>query len=1049
MGAGEPACRSVIQLQDYCKVFDATLNQIPGWNIPQNVLDEDAMKWYRDSLVRRYVLFGLIGGLAFPVAGTFIEAARLGMAFSFPTLFFLQRTQPLLWIIDVAPLAIGFLAGMLGLQSSLSSLIDRDEQAWKAVFDSFSDPIFVVDAGGLIIRCNRIAVEKLQSSFKDVIGKQLPEVLAPERAGDPLPLRDLEGEFPWLGGLYDISVSPFQAGPDGDQRLIILHDITERKRNELEVKRQKQFFESLVLHSPAAIVVLDNDEKISSCNPSFEKLYGYSQEEVIGIKVDTLITTEETLKEAQGYTQQVMNNAVHALGKRRRKDGTQVEVEILGVPVFVAGRRIGALAMYHDISDLVRARQEAEEANRSKSEFLANMSHEIRTPMNGVIGMLELALDTPLTSEQRDYLQVSLQSAEALLSLINDILDFSKIEAHKIDLEKIDFNLRTAVEDVAYTLAKRAQDKGLEMACLIHPDLEYDLRGDPSRVRQVLVNLTGNAIKFTHQGEIVIRAEPISQTEKQVTIRFGVQDTGIGIPRDRQHAVFERFTQADGSTTRKYGGTGLGLTICKQLVEAMGGTIGLESEPGMGSTFWFTLTFDKQPMQTRIPPTPALPSVELKGLRVLGVDDNATNRTILTHTLQGFGCRIETAATGTKALEFLRNAHREGDPFRVVLLDMQMPGMDGEQTARLIKSDPAAKEAKIIILTSIGQRGDAARLQALGCSGYLLKPVKQQMLYEALVTVLGSNPEEQTKLITRHTLTENKRAGMRILLAEDNPINQKLAVVLLQKAGYSVDTVDNGLQAVEKISAESYNAVLMDVQMPELDGFEATQRIRANEKNERRVPIIAMTAHALKGDRERCLEAGMDDYVSKPLDPKALFNALERWIPLPDEQLARKESADTQDYFALPESFPFDESDSLFGDSAGRSAEPETLPPETGILPSADQPPMDYDDAIIRFDGDLYFFEEMCREFMAHLPPRLAELRADLVSGNAGDLGRHGHNLKGLASNFSAGPLTRIALQLETHGKDNDFSGVPSLLDQLEAETQRLRAYLIQKEIKL
>ncbi|MBI3738152.1 MAG: response regulator, partial [Chloroflexi bacterium] len=803
--------------------------------------------------------------------------------------------------------------------------------------------------------------------------------------------------------------------------LFILHDVTERQQAETEIKREKRYFESLVENSPVAIVVLNNEEKIVSINPAFEQLYGYKKHEVSGVLLDTLITTEETRQEAAQYTQIVMKEALHRIGKRRRKDGSLVDVEIFGVPVIVNGEKSGALAMYHDISELVRARHEAEEASRAKSEFLANMSHEIRTPMNGVIGMIELALDTQLTSEQRDYLQISLQSAEALLTLLNDILDFSKIEAKKLELENINFNLRSTVEDVAYMLAKRAQDKGLEMACLIHPDLDTDLRGDPSRVRQILVNLVGNALKFTHQGEIVVHAEPLSQTETEALIRFSVQDTGIGIPPERQARIFERFTQADGSTTRKYGGTGLGLTISKQLVEAMGGQIGVESTPGVGSTFWFTVKFEKQPVSKARGTAPLdLRPVDLKGLRVLGVDDNATNRMILSRMVEGFGCRIDMVASGAKALEALQNAHRSGDPYRIVLLDMQMPGMDGEQVAQAIVSNQAYREAKIIILTSIGHRGDAARLEALGCSGYLLKPVKQHMLYEALVAVLGTKEEETPKLITRHLLNEQKRAGLRILLAEDNAINQKLAVVLLQKAGYSVHTVDNGKQAVEQVEQAPYNAILMDVQMPELDGFEATQQIRKMEEGQgRHIPIIAMTAHALKGDRERCLEAGMDDYVSKPLEPQFLLSVLERWIQPAEET----EPALT---FDVPK-----------GESKM----------DTTSASNRDEKPLDLDSALHRFENDRVFFTEMCGEFMTNLSVRLDELRASLKANDAGALGRLAHNLKGVSANFSAGPLSHLALELEMCGKAEDLSDAPVLLDKLEAEAQRLKEFLAEEKI--
>ncbi|HMB24751.1 MAG: response regulator, partial [Chloroflexota bacterium] len=660
------------------------------------------------------------------------------------------------------------------------------------------------------------------------------------------------------GTPFPVEVSTTLVQIGGRELVIgIDRDITERVRIEDELVRQKEFLEALNLNSPVAIVVLDNEENIVSVNPAFERLFGYAPLEIVGKNLDALIATPETMQDASSYTRQAMSQPVHGFGKRQRKGGQLVMVELYGVPVVVAGEKIGTLAIYHDITELDQARRDAEEANRAKSEFLANMSHEIRTPMNGVIGMLELALDTQLTIEQRDYLETSLQSAEALLTLLNDILDFSKIEAGKLELDSINFSLRNAVEDVAYTLAKRAQEKGLEIACLIHPDLTSDLSGDPGRLRQVLVNLVGNAIKFTHHGEIVVRAEPITETATHALIRFSVQDTGVGIPYDRQAAIFERFTQADGSTTRKYGGTGLGLAISKQLVEAMGGRIGVESTPGMGSTFWFEIDFARQPAKKR-DTAPLSPGVaNLSQARILIVDDNQTNRLVLTKNVEALGSRVDAVISGAKALESLRNAHRAGDSYHVVLLDMQMPGMDGEQTARAIKSDPAVKDVKIIILTSMGQRGDAVRLETLGCSGYLLKPVKQQMLFDAVVAVLEQQLNRSPSLVTRHTLAEQRKLGLRLLLAEDNSINQKLAVFLLQKAGYSVDAVETGAEVLEKILENQYSAVLMDVQMPEMDGLEATHRIRERERaGGGHIPIIAMTAHAMQGDRERCLEAG-------------------------------------------------------------------------------------------------------------------------------------------------------------------------------------------------
>ncbi len=725
-----------------------------------------------------------------------------------------------------------------------------------------------------------------------------------------------------------------------------------------------------VEQSPVTIVITDTSGTIEYVNPKFTEMTGYTLAEALG-QNPRILKSGEFPPEAYKMlwntilAGEVWRGEFHNKKKNGQlfweqasispiKDALGIVTSFVAVKEDITGRKLAEAELIETNRHLAEATsrasemaEKAEMASAAKSEFLANMSHEIRTPMNGVIGMTGLLLDTDLNDEQRRYAEIVRASGESLLSLINNILDFSKIEAKKFDLETLDFDLSSLLDDFAAMLAVRAHEKGLELLCAADLNVPTLLRGDPGRLRQILTNLAGNAIKFTQTGEVAIRVslkegvrnhgvevngEDVESrrygtanisfaSEKEnetVLLRFSVRDTGIGIPADKMYRLFEEFSQVDASTTRKYGGTGLGLAISRQLAELMGGEAGVSSEEGKGSEFWFTALLGKQAV---VEQAESLSPADLRGVRVLIVDDNATNREILTTRMASYGMRPMEARDGPEAIHDLYQALDDNDPFRIAVIDMQMPGMDGEAVGRAIKVEKRLAETRMVMLTSMGTRGDARRFQEIGFSAYSTKPIQHRELKAVLSQVLmncdGTDSMTQS-IATRHTAREtlNHLAGremlnlfagrnVRILLAEDNIINQQVALGILGKLGLYADAVANGVEALTALETLPYDLVLMDVQMPVMDGFEATEKIRNSEKimmndelgmmkekepeklvayssliiRHSPIPIIAMTAHAMQGDRERCLAAGMNDYITKPVSPRSLADVLDKWLP--------------------------------------------------------------------------------------------------------------------------------------------------------------------------
>jgi len=797
----------------------------------------------------------------------------------------------------------------------------------------------------------------------------------------------------------------------------VIQDIDARKQAELRVREAEARLERIARGTNDGMLELDLITKKMWVSPRLAQMLGTTQEQLAAAPnlLTSLTHPEDATSLRKAIDQHIHDGAVFDVEFRQRtmagdwrwyRVRGQCERDAQGVPVKLSGSQQDITERRQYQQALIEATEAASAASRAKSEFLANMSHEIRTPMNGVLGMTDMLLETPLNAAQREYAETVRKSGAALLTIINDILDFSKVEAGKLDLELLDVDLRDTIEDVARLLSIQAHVKHLEVAVTIDPIVPDLVNADAGRLRQVLLNLGGNAVKFTPKGKVAIDVKVIGRDAQGMTIRCEVRDTGIGIPDDRVSALFKPFSQVDTSNTRKFGGTGLGLSIVRRLVDLMGGETGVTSEEGVGSTFWFTTRLgNAKAGSNTVAPSPDA----LRGRRILVVDDNPTNRKVIVGQLAMCNTVPACAGSADEALTLLHEAARVGQPFEVVLLDHQMPGCDGATLGQTVLKDAQLRSTRLVLLTSTGQRGDGQRFAELGFAGYLIKPVTQRDLMDCLLLVLAARPEQwhmQTQpIITRHELRSRRgREKHRLLLAEDNAVNQKVAVRTLEKLGFRVDVVDNGRAAVEAWRTGRYHLILMDCQMPELDGYEATREIRQLEAGNARVPIVALTAHAMKGADAECLAAGMDAYLTKPIDRARLESCLERFL----------------------------------------GAEQKDVLGDTGTNPVTQENPLDWERLLQALGGDEAFARELVTLFVASGESSLEEIAGALERGDYEHLGAKAHELKGASSNLQATAATTAASRLEVAARNGDVDQVAQLAKELKTEVTRAIQYLRQ-----
>jgi PAS domain S-box-containing protein len=877
--------------------------------------------------------------------------------------------------------------------------IQRQKRYYEALLETSPTAIVTLRRGGeadnAVVSWNPAAEQLFGYTAEEAIGRNLDDLVAKTeelheeavritREGLSSGTRVVSRRTRKDGSLVDVEMlgAPVVVGGERERDIIIYHDIS-------ELQRQRRYYEALVEASPVAVVLVDVDATtINSWNPAAEKLFGYTAQEAIGRNIQDLLTGPDELgAESASYGRQLREGEpIHAVTQLTRKDGSLIDVELLGVPVVIGGERVGDYVLYHDIGELQQARRDAEAATRAKSAFLATMSHEIRTPLNAVIGMTGLLLDTPLTPEQNGFAEVVRSSGDALLGVINDILDFSKIEAGRLELERAPFDLRECLESALELVAAAVAKKGLDIAYDMDPDVPAAVVGDVTRLRQIIINLLTNAVKFTEQGEVVLTASaerPDRDLGDRFRLHFAVRDTGIGIPEDRMEGLFESFSQVDLSTTRRYGGTGLGLAISKRLAEAMGGEMWAESRVGEGSTFHFTIQTEASAAPMRAFERRVTP--QLEGRRVLIVDDNETNRQILTRQTQAWGMFPQATESPAEALEWIRRA----DPFDVAILDMQMPDMDGLALAREIRGHRDADALPLIMLTSLGRPDGTSTVDF---AAYLTKPIKPSQLFDTLLEVFGSPPEEEPTVEAVADEHMADRWPLRILVVEDNAVNQQLALLLLKKLSYRADVAANGVEALEALERQPYDLVLMDVEMPEMDGLEATRRIHQRWARKRRPHIVAVTANAMEGERELCLQAGMDDYITKPIRMEALTAAV------------------------------------------GKAAERAPAPPP--VLDSS---------VVARLTASFSDRESVAGlidTFLQHVPEQLRDLREGASRGDADVVRRTAHTLKSNAATFGASALADMSRDLETRAAAGKLETATPLVDRIEAELRRVEAAL-------